>query len=975
VLRGAELLSWAELWDVLRWYAHNRGYDGNRRWSVSDAEALKEDTAKEETARSLLAEFKTQHGRDGTMAEVFCDKLDVDPLGTKRSSTFRFKGLNAAFPRAVVEDEVRRVLRAHFGKLDKVDVDLERALIGRDPNDKLAWQAIACPDLKLPRRYQGGLLFGQLVPRFDNRIISKCQITGEKVPTRHCPEFLNFRWAMQLANIRVAGDSENELRPLNAEERKAIDVLMRERGSMTAGELTKAVRAVTKCTRDNLETMLMHPDAKEALLLDPVGKFTKSDKLKTLWPLLPAKIQRRASNLWRRGKPITLVGLRERIESSGQSTAQFDAEIERLLDATNMKKRRKDTVVTREEFLAEPLVIKRLDGRAAYSRPILRQAFEEVMTGKHPKEEGGCLFRSEETRDAQLQRKIDNQTNNHLVRHRLLILERLERDIIKDYAGNDPARIGRITIEVNRDLREMSGKTAKEKAQDQGLRLADFKSVAKKLEKAFEGKNIHIGPGLIRKGRIAEDLGWICPYTGQTYDAFQLLSRTADKDHIIPRTQRTSDSLDSLVITFSAVNKWKGKRTALKFIEDEQGKPVDDMPNLSIVTLAQYKKFVEKLDTFKGHDDDKRRKRNRQRLLLIRNYDEPEFTPRDLTQTSQLVRLGAQVLRKALDGAESGPVITSMPGSVTGTVRRNWNLLGCLSGANRNVLDETGASRTKTEIRDITHLHHALDACVLALASHFIPNNGAIWELIVKRTLTEAEQMELGRATRGQFNFSAERRFGLSDLPDELKEQIRQRLAERRVVQHVPGEMTGLRVEQNAWRVVKVENGEALLRQRIRQTDGSRPVKETKEKVGKVLGLQPKNGAGKLRRNKAALIIPDNYGLALDPEPTIIPFHKVWDRLQALKKANGGKAPRVIRNGTLIRTSKGKSPGLWRVFSVKNNTTGLALDIGRPDVVRLRNKTEGHRINVLVSSLLRDGMEIADKRLIGVSACPSTSSA
>jgi hypothetical protein len=574
-----------------------------------------------------------------------------------------------------------------------------------------------------------------------------------------------------------------------------------------------------------------------------------------------------------------------------------------------------------------------------------------------------------------LERKIDNQTNNHLVRHRLLILERLERDIIQDYAGGDPARIARITIEVNRDLREMPGKTAKEKAQDQGIRLANFKNVAKKLEQAFEGKNIHIGPGLIRKARVAEDLGWTCPYTGQTYDAFQLLNRTVDKDHIIPRTQRTSDSLDSLVITFSAVNKWKGKRTALKFIEDEQGKPVPDMPNLSIVTPAQYKTFVEGLDTFKGHDDDKRRKRNRQRLLLIRNYEEPEFTPRDLTQTSQLVRLGAQALRKAFIKVDRQPVITSTPGSVTGTVRRNWNLLGCLSAANRNVLDESGMPKTKTEIRDVTHLHHALDACVLALASHFIPNNGAIWELIVKRRLTEIEQVELRQVTRGLFNFSAERRFGLCDLPAELKQQILQRLAERRVVQHVPSEMTGLRVEQNAWRAVKIDNGEALLRQRIRQPDGSRPVKETTERISKLLGLEPKNGRGKLQKNKAALVIPDNYGLALDPEPIIIPFHKVWERLQALKVANGGKLTRVVRNGALIKVSRGKSAGIWRIFSVKNNASGLAVDIGKADVVKLKNKTEGHRINVLVSSLLRDGMEIANKRLTGVSECPSTLSA
>ena len=73
----------------------------------------------------------------------------------------------------------------------------------------------------------------------------------------------------------------------------------------------------------------------------------------------------------------------------------------------------------------------------------------------------------------------------------------------------------------------------------------------------------------------------------------------------------------------------------MKFVEDEQGNPVPDMPNLSIVTLTHYKAFVEGLDTFRGHDDDKRRKKNRQRLLLVRDYEKPEFTPRDLTQTSQ----------------------------------------------------------------------------------------------------------------------------------------------------------------------------------------------------------------------------------------------------------------------------------------------------------------------------------------------------
>ncbi len=965
VTNGAQTLSWPELWDVLRWYAHNRGYDANRRWSSTevDADEQQEDTEKLKTARNLLQKHGVQ-----TMAETFCKELGVDPLGPRSSSTVRFKGLNAAFPRETVEAEVRRILRAHFGKLKGVDANLERALCGRDNRDQYAWQAIPCPGIHLPQRYEGGLLFGQLVPRFNNRIISKCPITGQKVPSRNCREFLEFRWAMHLANVKVAGTGE--LRPLTAEERRQVDARMREKGALTPFEFKEAVRAASGCVRDNLETMLLHPDAREALILDPVQKTLTSDaRIAALFATLPARVQKRARGQLRRGKTVTLDQLRQYALAVGESVADFDKELGRQLSVATAKKRKMDAGLTPESLLTRLLHVDKLSGRAAYSRAILRKACEEVMAGKHPREEGGCLFVTEQMRQAQIQREIDQQINNHLVRHRLKILERLERDIINEYAGGDKSRIKRITIEVNRDLREMSGKTAKEKAQDLGLRVADHHRVAEKLKKAlagqtFNGKPIRIGPGLIRKARIAEDLGWTCPYTGQKYEPMDLVTRRVDKDHIVPRSQRMSDSLDSLVITFSAINKWKGNRTALKFVEDEQGKPVPDLPNLSIVSLSRYRQFVENLDTFRGHDDDKKRKKRRKDLLLLRDYQEEEFTPRDLTQTSQLVRLGAQVLKRPFLGEKHQPVITSMPGSVTGLVRKGWNLLGCLSKACPQVLDETGEVKTKTEIREITHLHHALDACVLGLASHYIPNNGRIWELIVKRHWTGSEKDQL-RAL-GIFEFSPEG-FRLTDLPNSLKQQLRERLAERRVVMHIPKRMTGLRVEQNAWRVVKIKGDVALIRQRVRQPDGSRPLKETTERVTKLFGLNPTRGSGKLKALKAALVIPDNFGIALDPEPTIIPFHKVWPRLQELKNANGGKWPRILRNGQLIQVPEGRYQGVWRVFSVKATMT---LDLGAPDKVGLESKGEGQKREVRLRSLLRAGMTILDTPLTGVAMPP-----
>lgn len=1006
VLRGGDLLTWPELWDVIRWYAHNRGYDGNKAWSAHEAEADKEDTEKVERAKNLLTDFFKKYSRTGSMAEVFCDVSGLDPLGTKMSCHLagdkRPKALNAAFPREDVENEVRTILTKHIGTLPRLDADFIRALLED-------WTAVPCESIRLPGRYgqilpsgkrtPGGLLFGQLVPRFDNRIIATCHITFEhvygrilaetgdatkakreaeklaKVPAKDCPEFLRYRWAMQVANIQVGTGEGRKTRTLSVDERIRLNTKMRERGFFTPAEFKKAVREITGESANNIEQMLTHPDADKALILDPARKALAKPLWNTLFPLLPEAIQKRAVGKLRLGKTVKLGTL------IADAPFALDPSIEALLSAANSKKGKSQKSTTREEILQAATSCDSLTGRAPYSRAVMRDAADFVFaTNRHPTEgspdsnDNGPLYRSEAIRNAQLQRAIADQTNNHLVRHRLLILERLHRDILKEYAATDPARIARVTIEVNRDLREFSGKTAKQVAQDFGQRLANFKNVAARLEKAFEGKNIRLTPGLIRKARIAEDLGWKCPYTGQSYDEFDLLHRRVDKDHIIPRSERASDSLDALVITFSEVNRMKGKRTAVRFIEECGGQAVEGRPQTSIKALTNFQKDVAALETFKGHDDDKRRKKNRKRLLELRDYVEKEFTPGDLTQTSQLVRLGAQMLERAYTEQTKAPTIVSLPGSVTGTIRKSWRLLGCLATANPLVinnddLDEHGRPRihSKTDIRGITHLHHALDACVIALSSLLFPRDGGVWELLIKRKLNQQEQATLKSRIGNAVEFAQDGSLQLTDLPTELKDQIRTRLAERRVVQHIPREMTGLSVEQNSWRVVSIKDGEALLRQRMRQPDGTRPVKETKEKIGKLLGLFPDGGIGKLQQNKAALVIPDNYGLALDPEPQIIPFHKVPVRLRELREKNGGNWPRVLRNGMLIRVPAGRYAGTWRVFSTK---AALTLDLGATDKVALGSKGDGQKREVRVETLIRDGLEIVNFSLTGVSTPP-----
>lgn len=1005
VLAGGRKLTWPELWDVLRWYAHNRGYDGNRGWSANDSLDEDDDTQKVENARGLFG----KHGTT-TMAETLCAELELDPKKGKASSRKRFKGLDAAFPRENVTEEIRRILVAHKGVLPKVDDLLIRTLIGENPDDHEAWKTIHVGGMKVPLRYRGSLLMGQMIPRFENRIISRCPVLyqrilqkrldegwareeaesdaekGAKVPSKSAVEFLRFRWAMLLANILISV-SGGKARPLSVEERVKLDQMMRAAGSMTATEFKKALLEVTGPVPSNAEALLTHPDADKSLVLDAATKETRKGTLSIIWSLLDEPNRKRAMGRIRAGREICI----------GDLVVDNKPAIEALkssIKAVGGKHGKSDKVSkSLEDLLDEKVLVRPLAGRAPFSRKVMMEAVVEVMEkGIHPTAEGGVLYRGEEIRKAQVERRLDDQTNNHLVRHRLLILERLHRDIIDSYAECDPGKIRRITIEVNSELRSMSGRTAKEIAQEEGMKLADFKDVSKDLEKRLEGTGVTITAGLIRKARIAKDQGWKCAYTGRDFDLMDLVHRKVDKDHVIPRSLRPSDSLDSLVITFAEVNRMKKQRTAMAFIEEFGGKAVEGRPELSIMSAASYVENVKRLDERKGHEDDKRRKKNRKRLLLMRDYVEREFTPGDLTRTSQLVRLGAQLLERPYMDQERKPVITSLPGSVTGAVRKSWRVLGCLQRANPAVTD----GMTKTDVRSVTHLHHALDASVLALASHFLPRDGGIWELLVKRKLSPSEQDHLLRRGR-QFARDNEGRVSLLDLPSYLKNQLGERLAEQRVVQHIASDMSGLAAEETVYRVfdpkdihpsakkiakwcasrgIKIpdpreEQVLLICRKRRSEQESGEVLHETPtwrwiykiEKRSKLLGLDPVNGAvGKLKAQKAVKIIGENFGLALDPEPEVLQLSSVWKRLEELRKQFGRKV-RILRNGDLITLTSPSIPenrrGFWRVMSVKNNSSGLALDLARPDEIK------ASWINTLVKSHLKNGLKVVNASMIG----------
>jgi len=963
---GNQTLSWPELWDVLRWYAHNRGYEEIGTEISEEENEVNDEKTKDAEKVANAKEAMRRFGKN-TMAETICTWLGLDPLGEQQASTENYKSKNSAFERATVIREVRRILSSHLGKLSGLDETVISTLI----DDA---HALPVPAIKLPLRYKGSLLFGRLATRYHNRIIGACPISGQKIPGKNTAEFLRYRWAMQLANIRVSSTADAGLRPLSVEERKTIHAQMTAFGHLDVRELKTAVRSLPGINRDNLEQLLLHPDAKEAFTFDPAQKLISSHThLSVLWSHLPPRLQKRHLGRWRHRKSTTLADLRKEAVDLVHDLSGFDQALDALLSSPLTKgKPSKRTPATREEILAAPLDIRRdlakFSGRAPYARPLLAKAFDEVMAGLDPKGKDGCLEETEEVRQRRENRPLAEQTNNHLIRHRLLILGRLLRDLIADpaYGAKDPTRVERLTIEVNRDLRDMSGLTAQDIAEELGGRLANHKKVSAYLEDKLPPGTL-ITAGLIRKARIADDLGWRCPYTGIDFEPIDLVTQRVDKDHVIPHSQRQTDSLDALVVTFSAINKWKKARTAWQFIQDEGGKQVPDAPNLSLMTPARFKAFVEKLDT-KGHPDDSRRKKRRKEFLLLERYEEKSggFTHGQLTQTSQLARLAAQTVRASFSELAEPPAIVALPGQVTASVRKGWHLLGLLSSATPAVLETDGSVKTKTEIRDITHLHHALDACVIGLAAHLIPNRGDVWRLLAERRLKPEQQAQL--AALGLFDFDHQGNFRLRELPEELKQQIRARLAERRVVQHIPADMNGLRVEENTRGIVKRENGRIFLQQQKRDADGKRVINRTSEPEGKVVGLPPLGQpGGKLAKLNGVRVIADNYGVAilnnseLPPKErfVVIPFANVWKRIEELRACNSGKSVKVWRNGQVITLAKGNRAGKWRICSIKNNASGMALDLSPVESVKPTWS------NCLLKSLLRDGAQRLNPTLTG----------
>ena len=164
-----------------------------------------------------------------------------------------------------------------------------------------------------------------------------------------------------------------------------------------------------------------------------------------------------------------------------------------------------------------------------------------------------------------------------------------------------------------------------------------------------------------------------------------------------------------------------------------------------------------------------------------------------------------------------------------------------------------------------------------------------------------------------------------------------------------------------------------FIRQRTRdEKTGKIKIKRDQIPIGKAFGLNPTKGEGKLKAIGGTLLPEVNFGVALVHEPIVVRHQRVWGTIATLKDMNGGRLPQILRRSDLIRVTSGMYAGIWRVASIKDNHNGISIDVVRPNAVKITNGVTFAKVNVLIKTLMKNGLEVLKSGYTGVALCHTT---
>lgn len=219
----------------------------------------------------------------------------------------------------------------------------------------------------------------------------------------------------------------------------------------------------------------------------------------------------------------------------------------------------------------------------------------------------------------------------------------------------------------------------------------------------------------IEKYKLWGEQNHISPYTGNIIPLSRLFTPYYEIEHIIPRARFFDDSFGNKTICETAVNDFKGNRTAREMIEKDGGRTITHKG--VTFTLFKPENYIDHCKrTFKG----------KKLHTLLREEIPVDFIERQINDTRYITRKLSELLYPIAKD-DAGIVFTI--GQISSTLKDKWGLnrvwkdilrprferLESITGEQLIELDnEHNNIHFKKDYKRIDHRHHALDALVIA---------------------------------------------------------------------------------------------------------------------------------------------------------------------------------------------------------------------------------------------------------------------
>lgn len=346
--------------------------------------------------------------------------------------------------------------------------------------------------------------------------------------------------------------------------------------------------------------------------------------------------------------------------------------------------------------------------------------------------------------------KFDRDLRNPTIVRGLTEVRKLVNLIIKRYGKPQ-----RIHLEMLRELKKSREDRAKASRDNEARRKLRERAAERIIKETGVAR---ASARDIEKWLLADECGWICPYTGKPISPHSLFVEPEfEIEHIYPYALSLDDSFANKTLCHRDANRQKARQ----------------LPALAF-SAERLQEILARVVRFRGNLRDAKLRRFKATAI-------PEgFTNRQFTDSANLAKSASRylgLLYGGVYGADGTQRIHTRVGGLTAQLRRLWGLNQVLSGTDEKIRDD--------------HRHHAIDAVVI----------GCI------ETHTVAEMM---RVASEQIAFGRSR---ISDLPLPWPEFFRQLVEalDAVVVSHRQSrKISGkLHAETNYSRIKRLPDGEA----------------------------------------------------------------------------------------------------------------------------------------------------------------------